>query len=144
MGAGFPSHRRFYGPRPITCAGLADWAVGAAAAAGAGGATAGQLVQWYCRRPVSALVARRVAAVQRKRQLVSEGAGEAGFARQCWLGANGTGSKSSGGKQYMYLLTSTECRKENAVVRATVDSASGMHHRTQHPVRHLAERMDSD
>ena len=93
---------------------------------------------------MSALVARRVAAVQRKRQLVSEGAGEAGFARQCWLGANGTGSKSSGGKQYMYLLTSTERRKENAVVCATVDSASGMQHRTQYPVRHLAERMDSD
>ncbi len=24
MGAGFPSHRRFYGPRPITCEELAD------------------------------------------------------------------------------------------------------------------------
>ncbi len=79
-------------------AGPAEGAVGAAAAAGAGEATAGQLVQWYCRLPVSALVrvARREMAVQRKRQLVSEGAAEAGFARQCWLGANGTGGKSSG------------------------------------------------
>ncbi len=34
---------------------------------------------------------------------VAGGAGEAVFARPCWLDANGTGSKRSDGKQYTYL-----------------------------------------